>query len=388
MYNKFSQNNICVDFERSHGAWVYDSNTNLMYLDLHNSYSSMALGYKQYYLGGGLLTKNLSVREYSSIEHNELLGFFEENMLNEKYTTYHLAPNGGAAVEKALKVAMEHTDAKRILTLHGSFHGVTGMSALATSIHFGKRVEFLDRSNVVELPVNISKKEIKEFFDNEWLGGVGWGNDFACCIIEPIQCSFGDRELEWEFLEDLREICREKNIPFIVDEVQTGYYATGDKFYAAEDFDADIIVFGKKAQMSGILICGELETSFDRINSLIGITHDVDISDLARFKLITEFIAAKKEKGEFFRNGMFNDIYALNQEDFLKDVRVNGFLWAFEFHDGVECLNFVEYLRQNNILVNRTTTNIIRMRPSFVFIEEDMRFFIRVVKNYENRHNS
>jgi len=335
---------------------------------LHNSYSSMPLGYCKLE-SSDILMKNLSICEYSSLLHDELFKDFEQKMLTDKYDSYHLAPSGGIAVEMALKVALQSTGRELFLTLHGSFHGVTGMSAMVTSSHFGKRVQYADRTKTVEIPVNIPKQLMKDRLYED----IPYA---ACIVVEPIQCSYGDRYLDWEFLKTLREYAKELQIPFIVDEIQTGFYATGKKFYT-EELEPDIIIFGKKTQMNGILVHKDLSPTLHEIYDLISITHDADLADLARFKIVSDFI--EQNEIEDFSKRFCN--IKCNK---FKDVRGVGHLWAIEFHTEKACTEFCEFLFKNAIIVNRTGNKVVRMRPSFVFKEEDMRYLKNVIKDYNN----
>jgi L-lysine 6-transaminase len=94
-----------------------------------------------------------------------------------------------------------------------------------------------------QLALNQIKDAIKEY-----------GHNIAALIIEPIQAEGGDNHFRKEFLVALREICDENEIMYIMDEVQTGIGLTG-KMWAHEHFvKPDIIAFGKKSQVCGILV--------------------------------------------------------------------------------------------------------------------------------------
>ena len=73
-------------------------------------------------------------------------------------------------------------------------------------------------------------------------------------IIEPIQGEGGDNFFRKEFFKSFREIADENEILLIFDEVQTGFGISG-KFWAADNYvNPDIIAFGKKAQVCGIMV--------------------------------------------------------------------------------------------------------------------------------------
>ena len=76
----------------------------------------------------------------------------------------------------------------------------------------------------------------------------------AAVIVEPIQGEGGDNHASPNFFRELRNITKRNNLLFIVDEVQTGYGATG-KFWAHDHWNLqdapDIVTFAKKAQSAG-----------------------------------------------------------------------------------------------------------------------------------------
>src|SRR5205823_10825151 len=78
--------------------------------------------------------------------------------------------------------------------------------------------------------------------------------DIAAIIIEPIQGEGGDNHFRGEFLQTLRRICDENDILLIFDEVQCGMGITG-KNWCCEHFGVlpDLLVFGKKAQVCGVM---------------------------------------------------------------------------------------------------------------------------------------
>src|SRR5690606_13541681 len=120
-------------------------------------------------------------------------------------------------------------------------------------------------------------------------------NEVACIIIEPIQAEGGDNHFRKEFFQKLRQICDEHEILLILDEVQTGLAMTG-KMWAYQHYDSvpDVISFGKKSQVCGILAN---KAKFDRVenhvfkeSSRINSTFGGNFIDMLRFKMILEII--------------------------------------------------------------------------------------------------
>lgn len=170
---------------------------------------------------------------------------------------------GGPAIEAAMKIAYKNTQPSRdFICLYDSFHGTTlgtmGASWVSTrasgKLVGGSRFLGLTRPFIrvpnpycYRCPLGLKRESCclacVEMLRQTLERGVA-GNA-AGIIIEPIQASGGQIILPREYLEAVRKICDEFNVPLIFDEVQT--YARTGRFFAAEYFGVtpDIIVLGK-----------------------------------------------------------------------------------------------------------------------------------------------
>jgi L-lysine 6-transaminase len=118
-------------------------------------------------------------------------------------------------------------------------------------------------------------------------------DDIAALIIEPIQGEGGDNHFRKEFFVKLRELCDENEMMLIFDEVQTGIALTG-KWWAHEYYvQPDIISFGKKTQVCGILSTArvdEIEDNVFKKSTRINSTWGGNIVDMFRFNKILDII--------------------------------------------------------------------------------------------------
>ena len=74
-------------------------------------------------------------------------------------------------------------------------------------------------------------------------------------MVEPIQCTNGDLYFTDNFFSGLEDIASEHDIPLIFDEIQTGFCSTGKVWYYQNlPIIPDILIFGKKTQLSGIMV--------------------------------------------------------------------------------------------------------------------------------------
>jgi L-lysine 6-transaminase len=121
-------------------------------------------------------------------------------------------------------------------------------------------------------------------------------DEICAILIEPIQSEGGDNHLRTEFMIALRQLADEHEALLIYDEIQTGVGLTG-KFWCHQHFgpDArpDIIAFGKKMQVCGILAgkrLDEIEGNVFKVSSRINSTWGGNLVDMVRSSKIMEII--------------------------------------------------------------------------------------------------
>lgn len=170
-----------------------------------------------------------------------------------------LANSGVEAVENAIKLARSYTGRSAILTFDSAFHGRTNLAlALTSKVHpykagfgpFTPEVYRLPYANCYRCPfgqtygecgyecVDAVVKAFDTYVDS---------NDVAALIIEPVQGEGGFIVPPPDYLPRIREICRDRGIVFIMDEVQSGFARTG-KMFATEHYDGldpDLVTMAK-----------------------------------------------------------------------------------------------------------------------------------------------
>lgn len=103
-----------------------------------------------------------------------------------------------------------------------------------------------------------------------------WRFPVAALIVEPIQSEGGDNHASPAFFQGLRDITKKHNVVMIVDEVQTGFGATG-KFWGHAHWNLssppDIVTFSKKAQTAGYFFGDRMlvpDKAYRQFNTWIG----------------------------------------------------------------------------------------------------------------------
>jgi L-lysine 6-transaminase len=140
------------------------------------------------------------------------------------------------------------------------------------------------------------------------------GHDLACVIIEPIQGEGGDNHFRGEFLQALRDVCDRHELLLIFDEVQTGVGMTGQMWcFQHFDVEPDILCFGKKMQICGIMAGARIDDVAENVFKLpsrINSTWGGNLTDMVRstqfLRIIHEegLVDRAAESGEYLLEGL------------------------------------------------------------------------------------
>ena len=152
--------------------------------------------------------------------------------------------SGTEANENAMRMARLATKRENIITFSGGFHGRTADAISAT---------FLGKYREIGRP-NVPGHLEAEFGNIESVRALA-DESIAAIMLEPIQSMAGVRTAGSEFFQALRELCNERGIVLIYDEVQKGVGRTGEWFFAGSEAGARVvadIVTLAKALGSGI----------------------------------------------------------------------------------------------------------------------------------------
>jgi L-lysine 6-transaminase len=167
-------------------------------------------------------------------------------------------------------------------------------------------------------------------------------DEICAIIIEPIQAEGGDNHFRGEFLQALRQLADENDAMLIFDEVQTGVGLTG-RFWGHEHFDVrpDLLAFGKKMQVCGMLAGRRLDEEPDNVfhvASRINSTWGGSLADMVRCERYLQIIEEDRLVDNAARVGAYllERLQALQVErpDVLSNARGRGLMCAIDFPDG------------------------------------------------------
>ncbi len=142
--------------------------------------------------------------------------------------------------------------------------------------------------------------------------------------------------------------------------------------------EPDILVFGKKSQISGIMVNEKYnELIHSRIQKL-DVTFDGDLIDAIRAK----FILKAYEKYDLIKKSVIN---SAKFESILKEkvlnYRSSGNLIAFDFEKEQERNDFLKRCYDNHLLCNSAGLTSVRLRPNLAVSDDEIEEFNKVMNN-------
>jgi L-lysine 6-transaminase len=205
-------------------------------------------------------------------------------------------------------------------------------------------------------------------------------DDIAALIIEPIQAEGGDNHFRPEFLQRLRGLADEHEFLFILDEVQTGVGLTGKMWaYQHLGFSPDVLVFGKKTQVCGILAgrrIDEVESNVFRESTRINSTWGGNLTDMVRFGRYLEIIEEEKlvERARQVGSLLLAELEKLQSEEpeRISNARGRGLMCAFDLPDAATRDRFKKLAFEAGLLILGCGLRSIRFRPTLSVGREEV----------------
>ncbi len=392
---------IVIDLQKSRGSRLVDAATGKELLDLYSFYASTPIGYNHPQLDLPEVEAELLAAAKIKIANSDMYSVPFANFVDAFARVMPLKPlerfffieGGAAAVENALKAAMDWKVRKNIAAGRGergteilhfekAFHGRSGYTMSLTNTdpkkvaYFAKfpwprvsspAIDFAlpepQRTADAIAKEKISEQQIRDFIAQK-------GHDIAAIILEPIQGEGGDNHFRTEWFQTLRRICDENEMLLIFDEVQTGMGLTG-KGWCCEHYGVmpDLLCFGKKAQVCGVMAGPRLDEVKDnvfRLPSRINSTWGGNFTDFVRsthFLRIIEqekLVANAHAKGEIF----MRELQLIAQQfPVISAVRGRGLMIGFDLPDGAMRDAFWKRAYELGLLVVRSGERSIRLRP-------------------------
>jgi acetylornithine/N-succinyldiaminopimelate aminotransferase len=232
--------------ERGEGVWIYTSDGE-KYLDLYGGHAVAGTGHSHPHVVAAIQAQAEKLLFYSNLVYSAARALAAEKLVSvapAELTKTFFCNSGTEANENAMRMARMATGRQNIITFSGGFHGRTADSISAT---------FLGKYREIGKP-NVPGHIEAEFGNIESARALADEN-VAAIMLEPIQSMAGVRMADASYYQALRELCDERDIVLIYDEVQTGVGRTGNWFFSGSEAGAQVapdIVTLAKALGSGI----------------------------------------------------------------------------------------------------------------------------------------
>lgn len=232
--------------ERGEGVWIYTGDGE-KYLDLYGGHAVAGTGHCHPRVVQAIREQAEKLLFYSNLVYSDARGRAAEKLVSiapTALTKAFFCNSGTEANENAMRMARMATGREKIVTFSGGFHGRTADAISAT---------FLGKYREIGKP-NVPGHLEAEFGDIESVRALVDDN-VAAIMLEPIQSMAGVRMAHPGFYRELRELCDERGVVLIYDEVQTGAGRTGEWFFAgsaAGDGVVPDVVTLAKALGSGV----------------------------------------------------------------------------------------------------------------------------------------
>ncbi len=357
---------------KGEGVWVEDPEGN-RYMDMLSAYSALNHGHRHPKVIQALKDQADKITLTSRAFYNDKLGLLYERLAKLTKKNMILPMNTGAeAVETAIKAIRRWAyDVKKvpvnqaeIIVASGNFHGRT-----TTIISFSSDQEYQRGFG----PLTPGFR-IVPYGDLEALKSAIDPNT-AAFLVEPIQGEAGIIIPPEGFLESAYELCKQNNVLFVADEIQTGLGRTGKVFACDwENVEPDMYIIGKalgggvfpvsavaaNKEILGLFEPGSHGSTFG--GNPLGSAVAVAALDVLEEE---ELVQRSQDLGKYFL-----DKLAQIKHPLIKEVRGRGLFIGLELT--TKARPYCELLKDRGVLCKETHDHTIRFAPPLVITKDEL----------------
>jgi ornithine--oxo-acid transaminase len=385
-YGAHNYHPLGVVLSKGKGAKVWDVEGK-EYFDFLSAYSAVNQGHCHPKIVGAMVDQAQTLTLTSRAFYSDILGVYEK-YITELFGYDKVLPmnTGAEADETALKLCRRwgydvkgiETDQAKIIVCADNFHGRT-ISIISMSTDPESKEGFgpytpgfivIPYNNLEALEVALKDPNVAGF------------------LVEPIQGEAGVVVPDEGYLTKAFNMCKEKNVLFIADEVQTGIARTG-KMLACdhENVHPDILILGKALSggsypVSAVLANDEIMLTIkpgQHGSTFGGNPVAARIGMAALQVVLDEDLANKAEAlGNIFRNEISNI-----DSDMIELVRGKGLLNAviIKPKNGKTAMDVCIKMAENGLLAKPTHDHIIRFAPPLVITEDQLMAALAIIKD-------
>lgn len=369
-----------VAFTKGKGAWLTDTEGK-QYLDALSGIAVCNLGHAHPAVAQAITEQASTLIHTSNVYHIPLQTELADKLTDLSGMEQVFFCNSGAeANEAAIKIARKygHTkgiDKPVIIVMDGSFHGRTMATLTATGnpkVHAGFEPLV---PGFVRVPYN----------DLDALKmAIGHWPEAVAVMLEPVQGEGGVKIPDADYLAEIRDLCTQRQLLMMLDEVQTGIGRTGEwfGFQHTEGLLPDVMMLAKglgngipigaclvAGNAVGILQAGNHGSTFGGNPLACKVALSVlDVIENEQLMQNVKTLNATIVEG-------FEQAF-LGQEN-VKNIRAAGFMFGIELT--LPCAVLVQQALSKGILINVTADNTIRLLPPLMINAEEARKIVSLV---------
>ena len=386
-YGAHNYHPLPVVLEKGEGVYLWDVEGK-KYFDFLSAYSAVNQGHCHPKIISALIDQSKKLTLTSRAFHNNVLGQYEKFITDffgyDKILPMNTGVEGG---ETAIKLARKWgyevkkipTDSAKIIFVEGNFWGrtlgaISSSTDLTSTNGFGPFMpgyEIIPYNNLYSL-----KEALKD-------------PNVAAFMVEPIQGEAGVVVPDENYLRNAYEMCKDSNVLFIADEVQTGIGRTG-KMICCEHhgFKPDILILGKALSggvfpVSAILASDEVMLTIKpgEHGSTFGGNPVACEVAMAALKVIRDEKLSENahNMGVIFRDKIQTYI---NNSNIVERIRGKGLLNAIVIKDDENsdiAWNICLKMAEKGLLAKPTHGNIIRFAPPLIINEDQLNNCIEII---------
>jgi acetylornithine/LysW-gamma-L-lysine aminotransferase len=353
-----------VTIVRGEGTRLWDEDGK-EYIDCTSGQGVANVGHANPVVAAAIAEQARTLLTCSELFYNDTRAHFLEKLAQvtpSGLDRFFLCNSGTEAIEGALKFARMSTGKPGIIAAMRSFHGRT-MGAL-TATWAPKAKDYFAPLPEGFQHITYNKLEALEEAITD---------DTAAVLLEIIQGESGVRPAGGEYLQGVQQLCRERGVLLIIDEVQTGFGRTG-AFFACEHYDLQPDILTMAKAMAGGLPMGAFAIG-ERVQTIHRGTHSSTfggnplacaassaVIDVMREQRLPERAA---EVGAYF----LDKLRAIDSPK-IRDVRGLGLMLGVELKEKVG--PSLRKLMDRGVLVLAAGTTVLRFLPPLIITQEDV----------------
>ncbi|MCL2819616.1 MAG: aspartate aminotransferase family protein [Oscillospiraceae bacterium] len=366
-----------VAVERGEGATVY-SPEGKEYIDFTSGIGVNSIGYANKKWADAIYAQAMKLQHISNLYYSEPYTKLAEVLIKRTGMKNVFFANAGAdANEGMIKLARKYSFDKHgkgkstIICLNQSFHGrtITTLAATGQDVFHNYFFPFTEGFKHVEAnDIKILENEIT--------------NDVCAILIEFIQGEGGVIPLDAEYVKAVADICKEKDLLLLADEVQTGVGRTG-KLFAFEHYGVKPDVFSFAKGIAGGLPLGGIIANEKCSAVLTAGTHATTfggnpVAAAAATEVLSQLdddtLVEISKKGDYIEK----EIKSWNLSC-IKEVRGKGLMIGISLKNAVPRAT-AESCVNNGLLILTAGSDALRILPPLLITYEELDKGLKILK--------